>query len=165
MAAAGDIASGWSHSHDCPTTASQRRIATHRTARPSAHIRGGPAMSFHCATATLGLPPSASVPRPRHGPAARSRNIPMPADEGDQRRVIADADDHRRAGLAKHRLNVRSARNLQPHPNDVVSTFKPFYRQDQCCSPVAAMGTVASSSSYTDPCSPTETSQLWPPLH
>jgi len=69
------------------------------------------------------------------------------------------------AGLAKHRLNVRSARNLQPHPNDVVSTFKPFYRQDQCCSPVAAMGTVASFSSYTDPCSPTETSQLWPPLH
>ena len=55
-------------------------------------------MSFHCATATLGLAPSASVPRPRHGPAARSRNIPMPADEGDQRRVIADADDHRRPG-------------------------------------------------------------------
>jgi len=48
-----------------------------------------------------------SVPRARHGPPARSRNIPMPADDGDQDRVIVVVRPGQpSAGLASHRLNV-----------------------------------------------------------
>ena len=47
---------------------------------------------------------------------ARPRTMPMPADEGDQHRVIVDADTP--AGLAKHKtLNVDRHRPLQPHRN------------------------------------------------
>jgi hypothetical protein len=47
-----------------------------------------------------------SVPGPRHGPPARSPNIPMPADDGDQDRVIVVRPGQPAAGLASHTLNI-----------------------------------------------------------
>src|SRR5262245_52321345 len=77
-----------------PTTARRRLIATHHDS-PCLRTptRAGPTVPFDCA---LSRPadsrPSPSVSRPRRGPPARSRNIPLPADHGDQDRLIV-ADD------------------------------------------------------------------------
>lgn len=76
------------------------------------------AVSFHSALSRLAdLAPSTSVPCPRHGPLARSRDIPMPADHGDHDRVIVIRPAQPAAGLASHRPKINPPAPRQPHPN------------------------------------------------
>ena len=88
-----------------PTTARQQLIANrHPSARPNPF--GTARSTPHTRDARICRRPH-SVPRARHGPPARSRNIPMPADDGDQDRVIVVVRPGQpSAGLASHRLNV-----------------------------------------------------------
>ncbi len=79
--------------------AAHRKPSRQPVRHPHAPTPAGPAVSFHSATrdSRICRRPH-SVPRPRHGPPARSRNIPMPADDGDQDRVIVVAPDSRLPG-------------------------------------------------------------------
>ena len=56
---------------------------------PHAPTPAGPAVSFHSAHSRLSdLPPPTFSPASGMAPPARSRNIPMPADDGDQDRGV-----------------------------------------------------------------------------